>query len=426
MDNVESKRKRLLFLSTRIFWKMEGGHQYEIYHYLRGLDKVYGYDIFVYTFVEDKKRENNINIPDFVKEVRYAKSIGIIDIFKNGIVHALGGKHSWPIQNMLFYSKKNEKAIRQYVLDIHPDVVYVDMTRLATYIKAFETESCLKVLGYDDLLSERYRRQKAVKSDNENIAGAYSDRIPPKIARLQKIGYIKNMVLSFEAKRMEQFELKIADHFDCGIFVSSIECKKFNQKLGREMAFAVSMGVDYNYQSADVSFKEIPNSLSYVGNMKTAANYETVTFIINEVLPKIKSKFTFYVIGTCPDELKQKYSGKTNIIFTGRVDDLRMSIRATTLFLAPIAFGTGIKTKILEAFAMGMPVITNSVGIEGIEAENGKHCFIADNPTEIASFVDLLLECQEKRKELAVNAQQLAKEKYQWEENWKGFAKAGL
>lgn len=423
---LKREEKKLIFISTRAFWHMDGGHQYEIYHYLRGLHDKYNYRIFVFTFVEDENADNDSGKPAYIERLEYARPIRKSDVVKNVSRHLFSLSEQWPLQNMLFYSKENSDNIRRFVEEIKPNAIYVDMVRLAPYVSAFENFVCLKVLGYDDLLSERYRRQSNLDSNNANVAGAYSDRLPSKISRLQSIGIIKKAVLRFEAKRMEKCELYYADKYDSGIFVSAIETRKFNQRLGRNMAHTVSMGIDYAYQSEDVNYESIPNSFSYVGNMKTAANYETVMYIIEQILPQIKTDYRFYVIGTCPTELVARYKDNKRIIFTGRVDDLRPSIKATSVFLSPIAFGTGIKTKILEAFAMGMPVLTNSVGIEGIEAENGEHCFISDDSKELAEKLDLLLKNAELRKRLSIKAQQLAKDKYQWERNWLGFAEAGF
>lgn len=420
------KEKKLIFISTRAFWKMDGGHQYEIFHYLRGLHELHGYRIYVYTFVEDEKADNDTGIPDYVDKVEYADPIRKASILKNAFFHMFSFSNPWPLQNMLFYSRRNAERISKFAEEINPDAIYVDMIRLAPYEESFHDSKCLKVLGYDDLLSERYKRQLSLNSRNANVAGAYSERLPSGISRLQRIAFIKKAVLWFEAKRMEKCELFYADRYDSGIFVSDIETKKFNKKIGRKMAYTVSMGIDYDYQSESVNYTPVPNSFSYVGNMKTAANYETVTYIIDQILPLLKTDYRFYIIGTCPVELADRYKSNDRIIFTGRVEDLRPYIKATTVFLSPIAFGTGIKTKILEAFAMGMPVITNSVGIEGIEAENGQHCIISDNSNELAVYLDELLQNEKKRIELARNAQNLAKDRYQWEKSWRGFADAGF
>ena len=405
---------------------MDGGHQYEIYHYLRGLSKCYGYSITVYTFLDNPEKYRPEEVPQFIRRCEIAVPVRKNSIISNFFKYYLSHSNPWPLQNILYYSEENEARIRNLVKEIKPDVIYVDMVRLATYIGAFKECQCLKVLGYDDLLSERYARQLNLKTESTNIAGAYNDKLPSKISKLQNIPWVRRFILNSESKRMRKAEIYYSSLFDRGIFVSDIETRKFNKILGKKMAYTVNMGIDYLYHSEDLHIHKVPNSLSYVGNMKTAANFATVQFIIEEVLPRLKNKYTFYVVGTCPENLREKYLKDKRIIFTGRVDDLRPAIEKTTVFLSPIAFGTGIKTKILEAFAMKMPVVTNSVGIEGIEAKNGFHCYIADDADKIAAYVDKLLESETERDELSTNAQILAKDKYQWEKNWKAFAKVGF
>ena len=111
----------------------------------------------------------------------------------------------------------------------------------------------------------------------------------------------------------------------------------------------------------------------------------------------------------------KKYENLPNIIFTGRVEDLRTCVKATEVFVSPIAYGSGIKTKILEAMAMGVPVVTNSIGAEGIDAKNGRDILISDDMEELAGMVRALLDDEKRQREIACNAQNFIKNKYQWE-----------
>jgi glycosyltransferase involved in cell wall biosynthesis len=131
-------------------------------------------------------------------------------------------------------------------------------------------------------------------------------------------------------------------------------------------------------------------------------------------------------VGSCPKSITGKYSGKANVKFTGFVNDLQSEVTSTAVFLSPIAYGSGIKTKILEAMAMKMPVVTNSVGAESISAENGKHFFIYDDYAEIAKCVDYLLDNPEDAIGVAENGCQLVTERYNWQTIWKKFKEMGL
>ena len=148
--------------------------------------------------------------------------------------------------------------------------------------------------------------------------------------------------------------------------------------------------------------------------------------IINDVLPYIKSDYHFYIIGKCPDYILERHKNNDNLIFCGRVDDLREYVKKATVFLAPIAYGTGVKTKIVEAMAMEMPVVTNSVGAEGIYAVNGKHFFVYDDPKKIAEVVDKLLSDRKFSEEIGKNAGHFAYTHFRWEKVLSVYKELGV
>ena len=124
----------------------------------------------------------------------------------------------------------------------------------------------------------------------------------------------------------------------------------------------VSLGVAYPFFSEKLPVKKDDGKVTFVGNMATPANADSVRYIIDQVLPNSRMIKNIVFVGKCPESLREEYEKNEKVFFTGKVDDLRMYVEGGMVFLAPIAYGTGIKTKILEAMAMGMPVFTNSIG----------------------------------------------------------------
>ena len=199
-----------------------------------------------------------------------------------------------------------------------------------------------------------------------------------------------------------------------------------NKAMHADKAITLSVGIDYDLFAREIpGLKKEKNTLSYVGNFKVAANSDTLKMICEEVLPFLKHDYKLYVIGSCPDELKTKYSS-SRIVFTGRVKDLAENIRKTEIFLSPISYGTGIKTKIVEAMSMGMPIVTNNVGVEGIAANSGKEIIIADEYKDIAEAVDELFENPIKREQIGKLAQEFAYKNFRWEVVYKSFERVGL
>jgi glycosyltransferase involved in cell wall biosynthesis len=103
-----------------------------------------------------------------------------------------------------------------------------------------------------------------------------------------------------------------------------------------------------------------------------------------------------------------------NVLLAGYVDDIKSLIAASTVALAPLWSGGGTRLKILEAMALGTPVVTTSKGAEGLEAEPGKHLFVVDDPAEFAQAVIQILCDTELRQRLAADANELVRSRYDW------------
>ncbi|WP_312433466.1 glycosyltransferase family 4 protein [Lacrimispora sp.] len=417
-------QKKLLFITSRLLWPIDGGRKMSLNYYCKGLHEQFGYDIYLYCFLENGQHYDE-QYPDYIKNVYIADEVQTSEKINNIIKYTLGPKN-WPVQCSLFYSKSNYQKICNICKIIQPDVVITEMIRTATYYDAFKSDDVVSIANLDDLLSKRYRRQMGTSRSKANIVGAYSEKIPVFVNKVFKYQKIKNILLGYEAKHCEMWERNFYKTYDYSLFTSPVETNEINTYMKDNKALTLSVGIDYELFSRDINglVKE-PNTLSYVGNFKVAANCDTLRMICEEILPLVKSKYKFYVIGSCPDDIRKKYESN-RIIFTGRVDDLAENIRKTQIFFSPISYGTGIKTKIIEAMAMGLPVITNDVGAEGIDGKSGIHFLIENEYSKLANQVDELLVNEQLMQEIGKNAQLFAYEYFRWEVVYKSFEKAGL
>ena len=208
--------------------------------------------------------------------------------------------------------------------------------------------------------------------------------------------------------------------------MKSSEATEMNKKSGRNNSFTVTMGADCAYVGEDLKVEKVTNTLSYVGNMAVAANADAVRMIMDKIIPLIPSKPVIHFIGNAPEELQKEYAGNSQCVFDGRVDDLRKYVKATEIVLAPIAYGTGVKTKVIEGMAMKMPVVTNYLGIDGLSVEVGHDLLMSDDYQEIANMVEDLLHNPQKREELGKNGYDYAVKNHNWEEIYNAFGEAGL
>lgn len=412
------KNKKLLFVTTRLFWPTDSGRKLSLYYYCKGIHEKYNCDIYIYSFLESGQTEKDIEKkPEFIKDVRLAKPIGKIDKIQNLAKKTLVTR-KWPIQCSLYYSRQNSEQIKKYCDEIQPDYIFTDMIRTSMYYDAFRHSRALKVLDMDDLLSARYERQLHAMYKS-NISGQYSGRLPGIINKLIGNQMVRDAVLTMERDLTAKAEIHYSKLYDKVIFVSAVETAYLNKKLpGKAITIPVGINAVPERELAITPEKYL---LSYVGNLKVAANVDTLHWIISDILPKIHHNVKFMVIGKCPDDIKEKYKGNNHVIFTGRVDNLVEYIRKSQIFLSPILYGTGIKTKILEAMSMGVPVVTNDVGAEGIAADDGKEFWVRNDSIAIAEQVDYLLEHYDVALRVAEAGKKLVEDKYEWNRIWEGF-----
>lgn len=412
------KNKKLLFVTTRLFWPTDSGRKLSLYYYCKGIHEKYNCDIYIYSFLESGQTEKDIEKkPEFIKDVRLAKPIGKIDKIQNLVTKTLVTR-KWPIQCSLYYSRQNSEQIKKYCDEIQPDYIFTDMIRTSMYYDAFRHSRALKVLDMDDLLSARYERQLHAMYKS-NISGQYSGRLPGIINKLIGNQMVRNAVLTMERDLTAKAEIHYSKLYDKVIFVSAVETAYLNKKLpGKAITIPVGINAVPERELAITPEKYL---LSYVGNLKVAANVDTLHWIISDILPKIHRNVKFMVIGKCPDDIKEKYKDNNHVIFTGRVDNLVEYIRKSQIFLSPILYGTGIKTKILEAMSMGVPVVTNDVGAEVIAADDGKEFWVRNNSIAIAEQVDYLLEHYDVALRVAEAGKKLVEDKYEWNRIWEGF-----
>jgi glycosyltransferase involved in cell wall biosynthesis len=300
------------------------------------------------------------------------------------------------------------------------------MIRLAQYISACENSDAMTIFDCGDLLSKRYERQVNNAMAKAHFAGMYSNNMPWAIKNLTNLSFIKNAILKAEIKRLKIWEHCFSNVFDKTMLVSDAETEYLNSLLAERKVHAVPIGVDIELFSHSVSMSKEPNTLSFVGNFNVAANVDSLDLIINKILPLIKHKVTLKVIGSCPTSVTDRYLDNKNVVFTGFVDDLIKELTNTAIFLSPIAYGSGIKTKILEAMAAKMPVVTNKIGAESISANSGEHFFVYDDFAEIAKCVDDLIDNPEKANSVSKNGEKLVIEKYNWQTIWREFERMGL
>jgi len=169
-----------------------------------------------------------------------------------------------------------------------------------------------------------------------------------------------------------------------------------------------------------------PNVL-FVGAMYRTFNVQGVLWFLDEVWPLVLARVPqarFYVVGSRPSpEVRAAHDGE-HVFVTGFVEELAPWYRAAAVFVSPMLVGGGLLQKVLDALAMGVPVVATSASNHGVGATPGRHLLVADRPEDFADSVARLLEEQEEGERLGRAGRRFVQGWYDMEEavtRWERF-----
>lgn len=165
---------------------------------------------------------------------------------------------------------------------------------------------------------------------------------------------------------------------------------------------------------AEVLREPHPSSLIFAGSLRYFANHDAMTWFLGEVYPLVQARVPGVDLTLTGDHADLPLPLATNFRRAGFVDDVRPLVASAAISLAPIRLGGGTRLKILEAMALGTPVVSTTKGAEGLDVVDGKHCLLADTPLAFADAVVRLLRDSSLRDELSANGLALVRARYDW------------
>jgi len=227
---------------------------------------------------------------------------------------------------------------------------------------------------------------------------------------------LKRILFKKQWRSMYAFEKRYFKTFNAIITVSSHDKLTVEKMSGHKKVYVVENGVDLDY------FKPLnmarKNYVAYTASMDAFVNQNAALYFAKNIFPRLRQKnptMDYYIVGRAPNKEILDLGKHEGIVVTGTVDDVRPYLAQSSVAIAPILAGGGSRLKILEAMALGIPVVATSVGAEGLEVENGKHILITDSEEEFAEYIIRCHDDSVLRSKLTSNALELVKNKYSWE-----------
>lgn len=290
-------------------------------------------------------------------------------------------------------------ALRQKVYEWQPDLMWVNTLYMTNYL----WPSWEALRGIPKVLVE-HNVETSVQRQQVEVAASWGRRV-------RAWGYW----LPFG-----RFEARMAERFDWVVTVSDVDRGRLLSlapRLDPERVFVLPNGVNVTAYDGEWE-RPRPNTLIFPGALTYNANYDAMEFFSSRIFPLIRAenpRVTLRITGRYDGVPVERLSPGDGIELTGYLDDVRPAIAHSWVCIVPLRVGGGTRLKILEAMALGTPVVATSKGAEGLDVTDGENILIADDPADFARAVLRLLGDATLRAKLSANGRRLVEERYSWE-----------
>jgi glycosyltransferase involved in cell wall biosynthesis len=215
-----------------------------------------------------------------------------------------------------------------------------------------------------------------------------------------------------------RWEPRYAENFDRCTTVSEVDQQLLMKANPRLHIDVIPNGVDIEkYQPLPLPPPNVTPSLMFIGSMDYPPCVDAVLYFHSEILPLIRQAINpveLRIVGRDPSPEVLKLNG-SGVHVTGRVEDVVPYYRECSVCVVPLRAGGGTRLKILEAMALGRPVVSTTMGCEGLDVVDGEHLLIADTPEQFAESTVRLLSERHLSQDICANARKLVEARYGWD-----------
>lgn len=291
-------------------------------------------------------------------------------------------------------SQEMHSRIKHALGELKFDLVHYDTIGLVEY---FNDVGCIaKVLNHHNVESVMMKRRA---SKETNI--------------------LKQLYFYAEAVKLKSAEKEFCAQAKVNLVVSNPDAAELREICPQANVALCENGCDTDYlQPSETELPE-PGHLLFIGNLKWYPNRDAIVYFIKEVWPELVKECPLVkltVVGAHPpEELVRLASRDARLQVTGFVEDMRPYFRRADIVICPIRDGGGTRLKILDAMAMGKPIVTTSIGCEGIDVVPGRDVFIAETARDFIAHIKSLMANPSMKAEVSSSVRKIAERKYSWD-----------
>jgi len=218
--------------------------------------------------------------------------------------------------------------------------------------------------------------------------------------------------------KMQRFEAESLQRFSSVVAVSERDAQHFREHCAVNSVAVIPTGVDldfFDWQAPPLPGPDVAPTVVFTGSMDWAANIDGIQHFLDDVWPRVRAQVPqarFVVVGRNAPAALVEQGRSQSVTFTGFVDDVRPYVHAAHAFVIPLRVGGGTRIKAFEAMAMGCPVVSTTIGIEGLDVVAGEHYLRRDTAAEQAEAVVALLRDEAMRLGLSQSARRCVEDKF--------------
>ncbi|MDX6528211.1 MAG: polysaccharide biosynthesis protein PslH [Blastocatellia bacterium] len=380
---------RVLQFAPRVCWPLDTGAKLRNYHLARVLAERASVSLLAFT---DHQQPSD-NLEKFYDQVIAVERDSAYTLAK--VVRGALGQTPLPVLN---YTTDSMKQALQHLLSEQDfEIIQIESIHLMSYLE----------------IIRKARKRPVVVCDWHNVESElmrrYSEREPRRLRRVYA---------GRTARLMSEFERRALREFDAHVVVSQRDAERLRSVNPDARIFVIENGVDTAFYS-EVGAKDesLARRIVFVGSMDYHANVDGAVNFGREVWPRVREHqpdLIFTIVGKDPAPEVRELTRLPGIEVTGTVDDVRPFYREAIAAIVPLNVGGGSRLKILEAMAAGVPVVSTTLGAEGLAVKHGENILIADGNEHLVAAITSVVENEARRNELSAAGRALVSSRYDW------------
>lgn len=377
---------KILFLANRIPYPPYRGDKLKIYHLAKRLAKRHELHLLTFTEHEEEKQyrgelEKIFQKVELVHLPRWKAALHCLQALWNPL----------PVQVQYFRSAALRHKLNALLQAEKYDAVHVQHLRMAPYLA--DNASLPRILDLPDAFSLYWERRSKMPRP-----------------------FLQKLFENIEQKRVLRYE-QVLHRYDLALACSTEDLEYLQKLHGVGHLKLLSNGVDLDTFHEDRHDYFRNRTLLFTGNMDYAPNVDAVQYFVRELFPLILQRHPqtrFIIAGQKPvPQVLELASDKVTV--TGFVPNLADSYREADVVVAPLRFGAGTQNKVLEAMAMGVPVVCSHIGFKGLGIESGVGAIAETDPARFTDAVCRLLDDASYREQVGTRGQAVIRNRFGWD-----------